>query len=172
MRRRRAPALPILTALLLAGCTAQPAAPAATPVATTPTAAERTCESVIDEASIAKYGSMGYEQSEDFADRMAEEGNPLAAFVAQGGLLCQWGFPQSDATDVYALGPITDDEAAAQQVRLIGEGAVASDADGGRLYYRSGEYVEEYYLFLSGYWYYASHPDRIDELRARTDGEQ
>jgi hypothetical protein len=186
VRRRLslAPAAIALATALLAGCamTGSPetgASPAATPT-TTPTSTPvttslpgipETCEDLVDDATLADYAAGGYTLSADFEQRAAVEGWPIRAFVAYGGLLCQWGYPASDASDAYGYAPITAEQAEEQRQGLLAEGFASSDALGGTVLQLASEYVTEYYLFVDGSWYYSTRGmDALEEMHRNVAG--
>jgi hypothetical protein len=180
--RRRLFLAPVAIALvtaLLAGCTstgtpetgASPAptpttAPTSTPVTTPPADVPVTCEDLVDDATLADYAAGGYTLDADFEQRAADEGWPIHAFVTYGGLLCQWGYPASDASDAYGYGPITAEQAEEQREGLVAEGFTASDALGGTVLQLASEYVTEYYLFVDDSWYYSTRGmDALEEMQ-------
>jgi hypothetical protein len=178
--RARLSAIVVVLALGLAGCTAVPdmtATPApttaptvaATPAPTRPpaeTVADPTCTTLLDTASIDRFAAHGYELSDDFEQRAAEEGWPLLAFVTNGGLLCQWGYPQSDASEFYGLSEITAEQQAAEIQRLTGEGYSRQPHGDGELFVGpSIEGINEHYFFADAHWFVGFSPARIDEIR-------
>ena len=123
---------------------------------------------LVDASTVAAYGSNGYGLTPpaDFATKMHDEGNPIAAFADYGGIICQWGIPNSDAVDMYAYSAITDGNAASQKSALLGEGASASTHADGQLFHLNPDSEDEaYYLFGPGYWIW-SYKDAamIDEI--------
>ena len=111
---------------------------------------------------------MGFVQSEDFTRRMIEEGNAIARFATYGGVLCQWGVANTDASEVYAFSSLTADQAATEQARILSEGFAATGPNG-TLFSRASESITEYYLFTSTHWYYGWSEDRIEELRSNVE---
>jgi hypothetical protein len=186
VRRRRslAPAAIALATALLAGCATTatpdagsspvptpPTAPTSTPVTTSPAGIPETCEDLVDDATLADYAAGGYTLSADFEQRAAVEGWPIHAFVTYGGLLCQWGYPASDASDAYGYGPITAEQAEEQRQGLVAEGFASSDALGGTVLQLASEYVTEYYLFVDDNWYYSTRGmDALEEMHRNVTG--
>ena len=159
---------------------ASPSASASTPtlVPVTPSKAPivktLTCESLVDASSVAAYGSNGFTLTPpaDFATKMHNEGNPLAAFADYGGILCQWGIPSSDNVDMYAYSPITDANATTQKSALLGDGASAESHADGLLYHAFPDSEDEaWYFFGPGYWIW-SYKDaaKIDEVLGHLPG--
>ena len=149
--------------------TTEPTNPAsATPEPTPIDVAEPAdCSNVLDAASIAAFESQEYRISDDFAERAVEQGWPTAAFVTNDGLLCQWGYPQSDASEYFGLSEITPEQKATEIARLVAEGyTVAPHADG-ELYVappvEGGITVT--YLFAGEHWFVGFSAARIDEIR-------
>ena len=175
---RVVPATTVLLLLALAGCSApvpeatpvaEPA-PTATatpePTATPAPAAAPTCESVLDPASVEAFTAQDYELSDDFAERSIEEGWPEAAFVTNGGLLCQWGYPNSDASEYYGLSSLPAQNAATIEARLTAEGFVAEAHGDGELYVGPPtEGIHIHYFFAGDHWFVGFSPSRVDEIR-------
>jgi hypothetical protein len=130
-------------ALLASGCTADdpvvgpeptstPSASAsATPDPTpTPQPVARDCLTVLPEerqAMIAdQQATLGYEFSAGFAEKMRDTGRPEALIDDWGGVLCQFGEPNSDNVANYGWAQVTDDQAGALRTRLLGEGYASS----------------------------------------------
>jgi len=170
--------LAAILVLLLAGCapsfpnievSTEPTNPtSATPEPTTPSVAEPAdCSNVLDDASIASFESQEYRISDDFAERAVEQDWPIAAFVTNGGLLCQWGYPQSDASEYFGLSKITPEQKAAEIARLVAEGYSVEPHVDGELYVGpplEGD-INDNYLFAGGHWFVGFSTARIDEIR-------
>ena len=167
-------------ALGLAACGASPeltATPSSTPspvstrtAAPTSTpadpAAAATCTTALDAASIDEFAANDYELSDDFAQRAIDEQWPEAAFVTAGGLLCQWGFPNSDASEYYGIAELGTDEASALSARLVADGYTPEPyADGQLLVGPVTEGIRIHYFTVGESWLTAFSPKRIDELR-------
>jgi hypothetical protein len=179
-RTALATAVGVALALTLGGCapsfpditvTETPSTPTPastqTPAPTTaPEAAEPACDTVLDRASLDAFASKEYRLSDDFARRAVDQGWPEAAFVTSGGLLCQWGYPQSDASEYYGLAQITPDEREAQTARLVAEGYDRQAHADGELF--TGPLTEGttlHYLFAGDHWFVGFSTARIDEIR-------
>ena len=144
--------------------TAQPTAGPTT--ASSPSPAAATCENVLDAASIDAFASHGYTLSDDFVERGRDQGWPIVAFVDYGGVLCQWGVTDSDASEYYGLSEITPDGVATETVRLTAEGFSREPHAGGELFIgQPTEGIREHYLFAGDHWFVAFSPTRIDEIR-------
>lgn len=147
-----------------AGPSASPTSPSPTPTAT-PVALG--CDTLLDQASIDDFTGREYRLSDDFAQRAVDQGRPEAAFVTNGGLLCQWGYPQSDATEYYGLSELSADNTATIEARLVSEGFVAEPHGDGDLYVgpKSDDRPQLFYLFAGDHWYIGFSAARIDEIR-------
>jgi hypothetical protein len=168
-------------AVCLAGCapTTAPVDPGPTPTAPAepsggPTSAPpvddepaaATCENVLDAASIDAFASHGYTLSDDFVERGRDQGWPIMAFVNYGGILCQWGYANSDASEYYGLSEITPEGVAAETARLTAEGFAREPHPAGELFIGPPtEGFQEHYLFAGDHWFVAFSPSRLDEIR-------
>lgn len=88
--------------------------------------ASLSCDSIVSTTASSRLTSGGSVFTPDFATRMRDEGNELAAFLDLGGILCQWGYPDSDASTVLGYSLITDAQATAQKERLTAGGWVSA----------------------------------------------
>ncbi|WP_187270610.1 hypothetical protein [Lacisediminihabitans profunda] len=164
-------AIVALAVLALSACTwsAQTPTPPASPsvssaspgpsLTPTPTAS-LACDTLVTPTALSRLTSGGSVFTEGFATRMREEGNELAAFLDLGGILCQWGYPESDASVVLGYSPITAAQAMAQKQRLTAEGWVAKVApDGSESWTTTNteKYLgnEPVYVFRPGNWRFA-----------------
>ena len=181
-------------ALLLStgGCFMLPttsAAPSSSPSEASPTPSETpseepapepeliTCESVLDPATIAEFAGFGVVQNLEFAQKVHDEGNALALFDDNDGIICQWGFPNGAATMIYGYSRISYDDMIGAQNHAGGDlGATVSAYGGANLYsVPFGENIDggpEYYLFGDDsdpskiYWMYAYTTDILDQMLA------
>jgi hypothetical protein len=134
-----------------------------------PVAAKPSCKSFLDAATLADYGSRPnwtLTKPSSFAKKLHDEGDPLAAFDTYGGVLCQWGYKNSDIVEMYAYSPISSSNATKQKTKLLNAGASAETHAGGQLFHVGADTVDEaWYYFESGFWLW-SYPDaaRIDEI--------
>jgi hypothetical protein len=126
------------------------------------------CDTLVDDADEAKYAAAGWVASPDYEQRAAEETWPTLAFVTYGGVLCQWGQPNSDAADMYGYSPITPAQAEAEKARLTSAGYTVTEALGGIVFEAHGEYLNEYFLFLDDSWYYSTLDTATLEKAVRT----
>lgn len=99
---------------------------------------------------------------------MVEEANPLARFVELGGLVCQWGFPETDAVSVYAWSPIASAVSITMQGDIIEQGYLAEPHPDGRAYCRppSEENLgyDICYLLGATVWYYSLERSQLGML--------
>ena len=177
LRLADATALALVAALGLGGCaptsphlsvttTPTPAASASAPE-TGSTAEPATCDTLLDQVSIDAFAAEQYEPSDDFAQRAVEQGWPEAAFVTNGGLLCQWGYPQSDASEYFGLSPLPAQNAATIAARLVAEGFALHPHADGDLYAGpvSDGRPQLFYFFAADHWFVGFSVARIDEIR-------
>jgi hypothetical protein len=170
-----------VTAVVLTGCTisdvpeavptaSATASPTPTPEATPVAVAPETCDDLVDDETEAEFVETGYELTADYEQRAAAEGWPTLAFVTYGGLLCQWGYPASDASTIYGYSPITPDQAGSEKARLLASGFTTRDALGGELYELVHEYGIDHYLFTDGFWYHTTvGEDALAEMLAAVE---
>ncbi|MCU1424654.1 MAG: hypothetical protein JWM51_945 [Microbacteriaceae bacterium] len=121
---------------------------------------------MLDPESVAEFEALAFTPIEDFSDRMIEEGNPLAVFEANGGVLCQWGIPASGSVENYALSPITAAQTETEKSRILAEGFATQPHDEGELFTGTDAVGNaQVYLFTQGFWYYGFTLDRVLEIR-------
>jgi hypothetical protein len=146
--------------------TSEPSTAPPGPTPTTDPPTRLTCGSVLDPESVGEFEASGFTEIEDFADRMVEQGVPLARFAANGGVLCQWGVPASGSVENYGLSPITAAEADEEKGRLLDEGYASEDRDEGELLTGTDSAGNaQLYLFTDGFWYHGFTIDRVLEIR-------
>ena len=175
-------ALSIVFGSTLAGCTAgvQPEAgqpDAATPLATaSPTPADARglaitdCDDLVSADAQKKYTAQGWVLSAGFVQRMADQRSHLTTFVDYGGALCQWGMPNTDASDVFAGSAIDDVQEAAQRGFLEGEGYTLDQHNGADRYTRvTNDSYFEIYLFTGDHWFFGSDESAADRARQSAD---
>lgn len=148
------------TATATASASADPSRPSA------PAAVVLTCENVLDPASVSAFAAEGFTQTHDFAQRSIDEGWPEAAFVTNGGLLCQWGYPNSDASEYYGLSEISAEHTATITARLVAEGFTREPHSDGEMFVSPPtEGVNIHYFFADEHWFVGFSPERVDEIR-------
>jgi hypothetical protein len=181
-------AVTVVLSLALAGCasgsaepadTDAPVAPAtstsapasATEPSATPTARAMdpdnyTCETILPPATLSVFAAQekdGFTLQDDFADRSRDFGSDLVYFVDFGGILCQWGYPSGTEPIDYGFSAITEAQATERITSLSAGGFVETDDPRGTLLVNvDTESFPGSYLFLDGYWVYASKPDMLD----------
>jgi hypothetical protein len=181
MNRRFLVAVALSAALVgaVAGCTAETpsAAPSTTPTpapattepAETPSSLITECDDLVSPSDQKKYEAEGWALSDDFVQRMTDQKSHLVTFVDYGGALCQWGFPNSDATDVLAGSAIDDAHEAEQRAYLEAEGFTLDQHNGADRYIVTSDTFTEIYLFAGDYWFYGSSEAAIDRSRQFAD---
>ncbi|MCU1424655.1 MAG: hypothetical protein JWM51_946 [Microbacteriaceae bacterium] len=166
----------VLSIVVLGGCTGSPVAetltapskpsasapaPAPTALPTAPTAAPEAerpleCADLLSRDALDSYARSGWLATDDLYERSAMSGGMIAHFVDYGGLLCQWGIPRTDATDIYGASPINAAQSKTHQAELVAQGWEMSEQFGGTVYQK--ERVEqsghESFLFLDDHWFY------------------
>jgi hypothetical protein len=173
----------ILTLTLVSGCastsgttgpTGGPTtAPSDTPTLV-PTAAQTptfvpqafTCNTILPPTTLTIFTSkakQGFKLQPDFLSRMKNIGSNLVHFVDFGGILCQWSYPDTQPAINYGYSPITFDQASAERTALATNGYVEStDQYGIRVSNPDKTNFPDNYLFIDGYWFYASDSQFLD----------
>lgn len=171
--------VPGLTAfvLLLSGCASAPVAPDSDTPADDLGPERRivTCLSLLDDSTTAAFAAAaadGWSYSEDFEQRLVDQGHPLAKFVEWGGVACQWGYPNTDHNVYeYAWSPITDVDARKIELDLAERGHAQTDEFGGRLHcIRPSESALGYddcYLLHGDEWLYSANRSELPMLVAQ-----
>jgi len=116
------------------------------------------CEALLDAATIDRFAAAGYDFSEDFGDRMVAQGQRVGLFVEYGGVVCQWGVPDTGDSVVHGQSPISEAAASAVVAGLVDEGYTRETALGGDLYCLVGDEEgarESCFLFEGGHWFTA-----------------
>jgi hypothetical protein len=182
--RRLAVAASLLALAVLTGCSSQPAAPASTstPAAATseptvtatpttvPTASvdpsEYTCETILSPTTLSVFvskESSGFTLQADFEQRTRDFGGDLVYFADYGGILCQWAYPSGAEPVDYGFSPITPAETTERLAQLTDGGFVTSTHERGTLVTNADvASFPDTYLFMDGYWLYASDRDVLD----------
>jgi hypothetical protein len=158
----------------LTGCTpttdtnTPPPTPKSTPTSsssTSPTPARSTapkplsCQNIVTPDALSGLTTSPWAYVEDFPDRMRQ--SEFAAFMDDGGVLCMWGYPNSDIVVILAYSPISDAQAAQQRKRLSDSGWESkTQPDGSERWTHVDESLNslgtETYVFRAGNWRYAS----------------
>ena len=169
-------AVAVSLAFALVGCTSEaPLGPTPSPLPTsaashTPESLIATCDDLVSVGDQKKYEAAGWAFSDDFIARMVDQKSHLATFVEYGGALCQWGVPNSDASDVFAGSEINAAQQAEQRGYLEAEGFTHDSHNGADRYtfITDGSY-EQIYLFAGNYWFYGSSASAADSGRQFAD---
>lgn len=172
----------LVACVLLAGCsqngtkasapahskpaaTKTPSAPKPTP---TPTfvAKTYTCESILPPATLAVFKqkqSAGFTLQKDYVQRVHNFSPDLAQFSDWGGILCQWAYPDAQNGVDYGFSAITADQATTEQAQLTKNGYVGTAEDHGMVFANADtKDFPDNYLFIDGYWFYASSTSLLD----------
>jgi hypothetical protein len=179
-------ALALMTVVALTGCAPQGAAPRPTPSAEptvappvsedtptptpTPTfiADDYSCETILPPATLAVFKSKkadGFTLQKDFVQRVHNFDSNLALFDTYGGILCQWAYPGAQKSVDYGFSSITAEQSTEEQATLTKNGYEASEEDNGTLLANpdSANFPDNY-LFIDGYWMYASSRALLDTI--------
>ena len=144
-------AAPLLGFAVVTGCTSAPnpttptqfssTTPSASPSAvavpvpvpsSTAKPAELDCRTLVTPAAWTELTSNGFQPSEGFETKARSEGGDLARLLDLGGIVCQWGYPQSDATVVLGFAHVTPKQEALERAHLASHGWIASMKVDGR----------------------------------------
>lgn len=166
---------------LLAGCAqhapkaanSAPPTPSATAPSTptpmpTPTfvAKTYTCETILPPATLAVFKqkqSAGFTLQKDYVQRVHNFSPDLAQFSDWGGILCQWAYPNAQNGVDYGFSAITADQATTEQAELTKNGYVGTAKDHGTVFANQDTTdFPDNYLFIDGYWFYASSASLLD----------
>ncbi len=178
----RAGALALLVAVLLAGCTQSgtvgqstgtPApstsqAPATPTPAPTPTFVVKTytCQNILPPATLAVFQSKqsaGFTLQKDYVQRVHNFSPDLSQFDNWGGILCQWAYPETQNSVDYGFSAITAQQATTEQAGLTRNGYVGTAKDHGMVFANTDTTdFPDTYLFIDGYWFYASTTSLLD----------
>jgi hypothetical protein len=159
----------------LAGCTAGPPGdstpgPGPTPAPSPAAGPLAECDDLVSGDDREKFQSAGWKFTDNFEQRMADEHSHLVDFVDYGGALCQWGYPNSDAAEVFAGAPIDKTQQAEQRGYLETQGFALDQHNGADRYTLVvNDGFEEVYLFVDGYWFYGSSASIADRARQNAD---
>jgi hypothetical protein len=175
-------ALVLITAVLVSGCAQATATPTKTSAATsTPTAAaptptptptptfvvkKYTCDDILPPATLAVFQSKksaGFELQKDYVERVRNFSPDLAQFADWNGILCQWAYPNTQQSVDYGFSAITADQTTTEQAELTKNGYSGTAKDHGTVFANSDTTdFPDTYLFINGYWFYASTTSLLD----------
>jgi hypothetical protein len=175
-------AVALILVASLTGCASQtPGAaptgastPTSTPAVTTPTPAPTptfvqkayTCQDILPPATLQVFQSKksaGFTLQKDYVQRVHNFSPDLAQFSDWGGILCQWAYPDAQNGVDYGFSAITADQATTEQAQLTKNGYVGTAKDHGMVF--ANEDTKDFpdnYLFIDGYWFYASSTSLLD----------
>jgi hypothetical protein len=134
----------------------------------TPTfvAEKYTCQSILPPATLAVFKSKtadGFALQPDYTERVHNFSPTLSLFDTYGGILCQWAYPEGANSVDYGFSPITASQAATQEAGLETDGYVATKKDNGTVLANTDTTdFPDTYLFINGYWFYASQTSLLD----------
>jgi hypothetical protein len=172
----------VALAVALAGCASQnPGAaatgastPASTPTASTPTPTPTptfvqkayTCPDILPPATLAVFkskASAGFTLQKDYVQRVHNFSPDLSQFADWGGILCQWAYPDTQQSVDYGFSAITAQQATTEQASLTKNGYSGTAKDHGTVFVNSDtKDFPDNYLFINGYWFYASQSSLLD----------
>jgi hypothetical protein len=128
--------------------------------------AKYTCDSLLPPATLAVFKSKasdGFALQPDFTQRVHNYDPNLSLFDDYGGILCQWAYPEGGNPVDYGFSPITAAQSTTEQTTLTTNGYVASKGDNGTLLANPDTTdFPDTYLFIDGYWFYASEKSLLD----------
>jgi hypothetical protein len=104
-------------------------APSTSPTPTNLTAL--TCDSIITSTARVQLNSHGNVPNPDFQEKVRAEGGDLAHLLNFGGVACQWGQDESDATFVLAFAFVTKSQAEQERAYLSANGWASSSQTAG-----------------------------------------
>jgi hypothetical protein len=187
---RRSVSAPVLlclaaaSILLLSGCaqkspsasasptppsaSAVPGAPSTPTPVPTPTfvPAKYTCNSILPPATLAVFQSRkkdGFTPQLDYVQRVHNFDPNLSLFDDYGGILCQWAYPNASKQVDYGFSSITAAQATTEQAYLQKNGYTPTQKDNGTVYANADiADFPDTYLFIDGYWFYASQTSLLD----------
>jgi len=143
-----------------------PSKPTTPKPAPTPTfvPAKYTCDSIVPPATLDQWkNTPGFTLQDDFVQRVHNYDANLSLFDDYGGILCQWAYDGASKPIDYGFSSITASQATAEQATLTKDGYVASSKDHGTVLANpdSTDFPDNY-LFIDGYWFYASQAQLLD----------
>jgi hypothetical protein len=144
---------------------AAPSTPTPTP---TPTfvADDYTCQSILPPATLAVFKgkqSAGFTLQKDYVERVHNFDATLALFDDYKGILCQWAYPGATKSVDYGFSAISVTQAKTVQATLTRNGYSPEGKDNGIVYTNADPTdFPDNYLFIDGYWFYASQTSLLD----------
>ncbi|MDQ1569407.1 MAG: hypothetical protein QOF79_81 [Actinomycetota bacterium] len=175
--------LVLIVAATLTGCgsgspaaqpTNAPTGASTGPAQSTPTATPTptfipdnyTCESILPPATLVVFkskASAGFTLQKDYVERVHNFDPNLSLFDDYHGILCQWAYPSATRSVDYGFSAITDQQAATEQATLTKNGYAGTPGDNGTVFANSDTTdFPDTYLFIKGYWFYASDKTLLD----------
>lgn len=149
--------------------TSNPATRPTTPTPTpTPTfvADDYTCLSILPPATLAVFTSKksaGFTLQKDYVQRVHNFDATLSLFDDYNGILCQWAYPGAMKSVDYGFSAITAAQAKSVQETLTRNGYSPESKDNGTVYTNADPTdFPDNYLFIDGYWFYASQSSLLD----------
>ena len=125
-----------------------------------------TCETLLPAGMLTEFQSLeddGFVLQADFEERVRNYGGALVKFADFDGILCQWAYPSGTEPFDYAYSPITESDAAAQRAQLVDGGYVEEETERGTLVVNPDTAnFPDAYLFIDGYWFYASEREPLE----------
>lgn len=138
----------------------------ATPTPTPTAEAVASCETLLDLTTLEAILTTGFDVNPvgDYITKIRNEGSPYALFDEYGGLVCPVN-NGSRVSELYAYSPISADDQATQEARLVAEGYTASTVDDGTLYvHEPSEGIVFAYYFRNGFWWCGYDAGVIDMI--------
>jgi len=138
-----------------------------TPVPTPTFVAKKyTCQSILPPPTLAVFtqkASDGFTLQKDYVERVHNFSPDLSQFSDWGGILCQWAYPNAEKSVDYGFSAITADQATTEQAQLTKNGYVGTAKDHGTVFANTDTTdFPDTYLFIDGYWFYASTTSLLD----------
>ena len=122
-----------------------------------------TCGTLVDPYVIGSYLDHGAELDEEWPNKTENYGTFHQLFAEYGGVSCRWGVGQGDNVRYYSYAPVTADQAADMQARLIAEDYTAEDRSEGVVYV-APFLPGDFYLFTDNAVYETSGAESFTEL--------
>jgi hypothetical protein len=99
----------------------------------------------------------GFTLQKDYVQRVRNFSPDLSQFADWGGILCQWSYPNTQSSVDYGFSAITAQQATTEQASLVRNGYSGTPKYNGTVFVNSdpADYPDTY-LFIKGFWFYAS----------------